>query len=192
MTMTAEEVIKLIQQGQNERIAWLESSASLQIIAETLLALANSHGGTLFLGLNSKGEVVGIDDTVEYIDKVLQASLMLSPQLIIPLPQPCKLHGKTIIVTQIPRGMPHVYSLEGRYLHRVAHENRPLSPRKLRHLMIERGELSFEMQATPHAELDDIDWDKAVEYAKRLGALGDGDIQTILLKRGCLVKDGDT
>ncbi|RMG78401.1 MAG: transcriptional regulator, partial [Chloroflexi bacterium] len=33
---------------------------------------------------------------------------------------------------------------------------------------------------------------KAVEYAKRLGALGDGDIQTILLKRGCLVKDGDT
>ncbi len=191
MSMTAEEVIKLIQQGQNEYVAWLAPSAPLQTIAETLLAFANSHGGTLLLGLDTKGEVVGVDDTVEYIDKVLQASLMLSPQLIIPLPQLCKLHGKTIVVTQIPRGMPHVYSLEGRYLYRIAQENAPLSPRKLRHLMIERGELSFEMQTAPHAELDDIDWSKAAEYAKRLGALGDGDIQTILFKRGCLAKEGN-
>src|SRR6266496_4206403 len=51
--------------------------------------------------------------------------------------------GKAIVIAQIPAGMPHVYCVDGRYLHRQGHENSPLKARELRRLIIERGEASL-------------------------------------------------
>src|SRR5437762_12478533 len=89
------------------------------------------------------------------IDRVREASLLADPTLILPLPVVAD--DATLAVT-IPQGLSHVFSLDGRYPTREDGVIRPLTPRELRRLLIERGELSFEEEVTAGATLDDLDW----------------------------------
>lgn len=52
--------LELIREGQGPRMAFLELADS-QVIAETLVALANTEGGTIVIGLKANGEPA--DDT---------------------------------------------------------------------------------------------------------------------------------
>src|SRR5690606_20448723 len=98
---------------------------------------------------------------------------------------------RPVVVAYVPRGMPHVYSLDGRYLYREGVNNTALKPRDIRRLMMERGETSFETDIVRGASTEDIDWDKAKAYIDTLGALGDSSVEEVLIKRGCLAtQDG--
>src|SRR5262249_29074773 len=59
----------------------------------------------------------------------------------------------------------------------------------IRRLMLERGETSFETETTHGASVDDLDWDKAKAYVASLGAIGETNVERVLLKRGCLAQD---
>src|SRR5215472_7723650 len=144
-------------------------------IAETLAALANGPGGTFTLPADGSGAPV-------MIDQVLQAALLTDPPLILPIPQLAQA-GDAIVIS-VPAGLPHVYALNGRYLIRTGAANQPLPPDRLRRLLIERGELSYEEAITYGTTLDDLDWTAAGGYAARIGASSTRDL---LLRRGCLV-----
>ena len=60
-------------------------------------------------------------------------------------------------MVEVPPGLPHVYSLDGRYLTRTGDRNRLLSSPELTALLLERGEAGFESRAVPGATLDDLD-----------------------------------
>jgi len=158
----------------------LTAQSSAADIAETLVALANSQGGVLRLDLGS----MTIDDV---LDRVREASLRADPALI--LPQPV-VDGAALVVT-VPRGLPHVFALDGRYLSRSGGVNRPLSPRELRRLLIERGDLSYEEEVASGAVLDDLDWAAAEAYARRLKGSGDESPRDVLARRGCIVRRED-
>jgi len=196
-TRTADELWGLIRTGRSAKADWLDETASLESIASSITAMANTHGGTFLLGIISPpgsapvstSHIVGVDDAEGVIDRVLQAALSIDPPLIIPMPRAVQLSGKTVIAVSIPPGMPHVYSLDGRYLRRENVNNVALNPREMRRLIIERGEASFETEFTRGAGMDDIDWDKARAYVTGLGS--ESDVQKVLVKRGCLTyQDG--
>ncbi len=183
----------LIENGRNTRVDWFSEQTPINAIASSMMAMANSLGGTILLGVaGPTGSPLGLRDAESTIDRVLQSALTLDPPLIVPVPNVNKINGQSIVSIVIPAGMPHVYSLDGRYLARKGDENRPLKPHQLRHLIFERGEAHFETETATGATLDDIDWDKAEVYVSALSGLGENDIHKTLIKRGCLVaKDGD-
>lgn len=148
-------------------------------IAETLAALANGPGGTFTLSADS----LRASST---IDQVLQAALLTDPPLVLPIPQLAQ--AGDAVVINVPAGLPHVYGLNGRYLIRIGSANQPLSPDRLRRLLIERGELSYEEAIAIGATLDDLDWTAAGAYAARIGATT---AREALLRRGCLTLHND-
>lgn len=87
--------------------------------------------------------------------------------------------------------MPHVYAHEGRYLIRDGTHNRPLPPPDLRRLLIERGEISFEVQRAPNTTLADLDWEQVQAYHAHIGGIDrtQDSIHQLLVKRGCLIAD---
>jgi ATP-dependent DNA helicase RecG len=190
--MTIDDIWQLVKSGRSARADWLGEQASPHTMAATLAAMANSLGGTLLIGVvGQSASMVGVRDTEGVIDRVLQAALSTDPPLIIPLPRVLHMSGKAIVSVHVPQGMPHVYSVEGRYLHREDVENVPLPARELRRLIIERGEGSFETEIARGASLDDLDWDKAKAYVANLTGLGETSAEMILVKRGCLApQDG--
>src|SRR5690606_20873509 len=110
----------------------------------------------------------------------------------IPVPRVSVFNGQSIVIAHIPPGMPHVYSLDGRYLARVGTENVPIKPRDLRRLIFERGELNFETEVPPGATLATIHVEMAEAYAAGLTGIGEADVRRVLMRRGCLVtQDGE-
>ena len=191
MNTSVDDVWQMIKEGRGTQTDWFGEQVPPETLAETLTAMANSQGGTLILGVTGIGSVAGIRNVSNTVDHMLHAALSIEPPLIIPLPQVMRINGKALVIAQIPAGMPHVYCVDGRYLHRQGHENSPLKARDLRRLIIERGEASFETEIVRNASLDDIDWDKAKTYAAGLSGMGETTVEQILVKRGCLAeKDG--
>jgi ATP-dependent DNA helicase RecG len=182
-----------IKKGRTARLDWLGENAPIDSIAATLTAMANSRGGTLVVGvLGPTGTLVGIRDMDNVIDRVLQAALSIDPSLIVPMPQPVQMRDRPVLIVRVPERMPHVYALDGRYLYRQGAENATLKPRDLRHLIIERGEASFETEIARDASMDDFDWDKVTGYAAGLGMAGDiSALENLLIKRGCAARQDD-
>lgn len=187
--MTGDDLGELIKSGRSERLEWLSEGAAVDTIAAAMTAMANAHGGTLLLGvIGPTGTVIGVRDPASAIDRVLQAALAIEPPLIIPMPRTGQAREKQIVTVHIPRGMPHVYSHDGRYLFRQGVDNAPLKPRDLRRLLIQRGEVSLETEIAYGASIEDIDWDKAKAYAASLLGQGEASVENVLLRRGCLVR----
>jgi ATP-dependent DNA helicase RecG len=123
---------------------------------------------------------------------VLQAALLCDPPLITPLPELVSLDSsQQWLWMEIPRGLPHVYAVEGKYLRRVGTQNRPLPPLEVRRLLFERGEAGFDSQPVLDASWDDLDTQRIDRYLQAVPALSALPAQEALLKRGCLVeRDG--
>ncbi len=187
--MDAQEILDLLAGGRSETVEWLPERADVEQIAVTMAAMANTRGGTLLLGVNPfDNEPTGIDNPDTLSDNVLAAALMITPPLIIPLPRVVEVNDKRLLVVQVPRGMPHVYAVEGRFLTRVGPHNQPLPPQIMRRLLFERGDVSFESMPILTARKEDLDWDQVVAYTSKLTGMGGISPELVLIKRGCLVR----
>jgi ATP-dependent DNA helicase RecG len=162
-------------------------------LAETLVAFANADGGTLLVGIDPRSaKPQGLSDPDAALDRALKAALASEPPLIIPLPEIAEVEGKPVLVVTVPPGLPHVYSYKGKYLIRDGTRNRPLAPRKLRRLMMERGAVSLEALVPDGARLHDIDWQRVGWYLSSLDGMPAGEPEEALLYRGCLAEgEGD-
>ena len=91
------------------------------------------RGGTVLLGVSSpSGKIHGIHNLVDVQDRIFQATLMCEPTLVLPLPQIQKSQQGSLLNVSVPAGLPHVYSLDGRYLGREGSQTNPIPARKLR------------------------------------------------------------
>ena len=175
-----------------QHVAYVRDTASVANLADTLVAFANAGGGTLLIGVEPRsGKPTGLKDPEDAVDRALKAALATEPPLIIPMPQLTEREGHRILSIVVPPGLPNVYSFRGKYLIRDNARNRPLAPRQLRRLMMERGAVSFEALVPDGARLEDLDWEKAEGYLSGLGRMPSSSSEEALLKRGCLVqRDG--
>ncbi len=188
--MNEQDVQDLISAGRGQQAEWLPARAPVEDIAPALAALANSAGGTLLLGVAPRTDlIVGVDDPEAAVERVLKATLDISPPLIIPLADKVVIGQFTLVAVSVPRGLPHVYAYDGRFLVREDTRNVPLDARALRRLLIERGDVSFEEEITPAATKDDLDWDQVESYVTGLKGFTGLTPEEVLLKRGCLLKD---
>jgi ATP-dependent DNA helicase RecG len=188
--MTRDEILTLLQQGKGQEIDFEAEGTSARKLAESLVALANASGGTVLVGVDPKSaRLRGLKEAGAARDQALEAALLTDPPLIIPLPEVVTLDDKDVLVITIPPGLPHVYGLRGKYLIRVGAQNKPLAPKRLRQLIIERGEISFESLTTPGATLDDVDWEKVERYLASLEGMSAVTTEEALHNRGCLVRE---
>ena len=154
--MDAVELQAKINQGKGAKLDWHPQNVAAPTLAASLVALANGPGGTVLVGLTPRsGRLQSLSDPEATLDLALEAALSVSPPLIIPLPQVIEVQGHALLHIDVPPGLPHVYNLDGKYLHRDGTRNRPLSIRALRRLMMARGELSWEAQVPDGASSDD-------------------------------------
>lgn len=185
-----QEVEVLIASGQGERIAFASAGAAPAKLVETLTAQANAHGGVILLGVGISGKVAGVPNLDEAQQSIQVAGLLSTPPLILPMPQTIDLNGKQVCVVEVPPGLPHVYSVGGRYLTRTGSQNRLLTTSELTGLLLERGEAGFELRAVAGATLDDLDTTQVDAYLAAIDS-PPGDTLKLLQARGCLAESAD-
>jgi len=200
-SVSAVDVAALLSAGSGESVAFAGANAGPVKLAETLAAIANAHGGLLLVGVTASGRATGLPNLEEAQAAIQAAGLLTSPPLILPLPHMVEHDEKKLLLVEVPPGLPHVYSMDGRYLTRTAGQNRLLSASELSALLLARGESGFESRPAPDATLDDLDLIPMQSYLVRLGHPAAGleahsvreapDWQKTLLGRGCLTQAGD-
>jgi ATP-dependent DNA helicase RecG len=191
-----EQITALIAIGMGETLHWFPEEVSLSSLAETLVGMANTVGGTVILGVSPRGgELVGVKNPQAAFDRVLHSAILVDPTLVLPLPRLVEIKdailGRTVrlVVISVPAGLPYVYCFEGRYLGRQGNQTNPLSARELYQLLSQRGGVQFESRVVPDACLDDLDKEQVIFYAQSAGNLPSGDLgkaHEFLVQRGCM------
>ncbi|GAC1651379.1 MAG: ATP-binding protein [Herpetosiphon sp.] len=182
----------LLAAGETGSVAFLRPNVRVEGLAETLAALANRSGGHVVLGVGGKvrPRLEGIEHA-EADELVLEAALLVTPPLLLPLPSAVECDGKTVLLVEVPAGMPQVYSVHGKYLQREGPANIPMPAHELRRLLQERGEVGWERQLPPDARFDDLEPTKISRYIERVGPAAADDPVAWLYRRGCVDrKDG--
>lgn len=176
--------------GLRPELHWFPEDVQVSRLASVLVGMANTAGGTVLLGITPRsGQIQGVRDPGEMLDRVFQAALLADPPLVLPVPRVCPAGQTQVVWITVPAGLPNVYSLEGRYLGREGTQTNPLPARRLRQLLLERGVIQFESQVPPNATLNDLDPQQVRAYVQALNLpatetpVSDNEV---LLRRGCL------
>jgi ATP-dependent DNA helicase RecG len=140
--------------------------AEVQPLAETLVAFANSDGGTILIGVDETGQATGqvYEDEVEV---ALQAAVQeCRPPVDARWHQAAAEEGLAFAIF-VARS-PELHSLaDGRVLVRAGTENRPLSGEQIRQLAATKSTGDFEAEPAPGARREDFDDEVIAEFVAK-------------------------
>ena len=120
-----EKLMKDLKQGENERIEFKKGFT--KELLRDIVAFANTKGGTIYVGIDNKGTIIGVEESIK--DKIWQAL-----QSIIP-PVNAKISSlyvgeKLVVVIEVEKSRA-LHSIGGVVYIRVGPNNRPLNPQEL-------------------------------------------------------------
>ncbi len=165
----------------------------IDTLTETLIAFANSDGGTI---------LIGVDETGRAIDQVYADEIEMALQSAMENCRPpveARWHQTTteqgvIFAIVVPRS-PELHSVaDGRVLVRTGAENRPLSGDEIRQLAATKSTGDFESELAPGAKREDFD-DKVIaefveKWEERQHREWTRPVEDLLLRVGALDEQG--
>jgi ATP-dependent DNA helicase RecG len=156
---------------------------------EDLAAFANTRGGTLYVGVEDNGRVVGTDVSDAVVQRL--ANFIASRLGITPSIRVEPIQGKPVLVIQTSP-VPGIVPCNGRYLRRVGSTNRDFAPDELARHFLNRSGQSWDSLVTPYG-MERVQPEAVVTFArlaqKRLPHINPQQPALILENLG-LLKDG--
>lgn len=68
-----ETIVKIIEDGENDKVEFKTEMYDTEKLSKSIIALSNSNGGTILIGVDNEGEIVGIKNhSKDKIDKDIQ------------------------------------------------------------------------------------------------------------------------
>lgn len=150
---------KIIQEGESQCIEFKKSTSQLKAAAETVCAFLNSKGGIVLIGVDGKGQLIGLnvsDNTHQEIARELKK--------IEPKPQ-VEVHyvniggDKKIIAMEVSSGHHVPYAYDGRPFDRNQSTTERMTQHHYEQLIVKRGQLnhSWETQAAYNCDINSLD-----------------------------------
>jgi len=182
------ELIKLIACGETGTLEFKEIPN--ETFYKTISAFANTKGGTILLGVNNKGGIVGVEPSTKFLEDLTNRivnKLSLYPEI-----ETMDMEDKRVITVKIARsGYPVSY--QGCYYERVGNTTREMSPEKLRSLLL-RGKTWDSL--TDRFSLEEIDTETIRRFVRlaveknRLSDVSQDEPPEVVLEKLELMVDG--
>jgi ATP-dependent DNA helicase RecG len=115
-------VNQLLKKKEGERTEFKQRVPSRDILGRTLCSFANSKGGTIIIGVDDKGSVIGVTDADSVAQSLSRdAGTILSPSISVSV-NVVEVEGKQILLVDIPEGLDKPYTF-GRQVY-IRHDDR--------------------------------------------------------------------
>lgn len=181
----------IIAAGESEVVDFKASFGKEAV--ETLSAFANHKGGMLLVGVEDSGQIVGINQGPETIQRWVNQVKQNTSPAIIPDVELVAVGDKQVAVVRVGEFPVKPVACRDRFFKRVANSNHRLSLTEIANLHLQSLQLSWDAYPDNQATLGDLDEHKIQTFLRRVTE-GDrfrveGDWQTVLGKLGYL-KDG--
>jgi len=93
---------ELIAGGESSTVEFKRKFTSIDKIAREVVAMANTSGGYLLIGVDDDGTVVGVPSEKETVNQVAQAMTTIVPELPVRV-EVVELEWKDVVVVAVPR-----------------------------------------------------------------------------------------
>lgn len=155
----------VLRSGPSQLVEYL-AEASIEALAETLIAFANSDGGTALIGVDQSGKPTGRVYPDEVESALRAAESRCRPAVQVTWEQ-IELSGATVVAVHVTRST-ELHSLgDGRVLVRMGTENRPLGGEAIRQLAATKSSADYESEAVPGAGRSDLDDEVIAEFVEK-------------------------
>jgi ATP-dependent DNA helicase RecG len=176
------------------RLAFIEEPDVSQI-AETLVAFANTEGGTIVFGLREDGEVAPKTIDSKALEQALkEADTVCNPPVVIGNWEELETEKGTVYSLRVPRSIELHAMSDGRVLIRSGIKNRPLGGQEILKLASAKSTGDFESEVLPGATVDDFGNKMITEYlakrAERTKRPYNGRVIDLLQEIGAVTEDG--
>ncbi len=188
---------EIIQQGENEAVEFKTADVHADSLAKELVAFSNSGGGSIIIGVDDDGEILGIDP--EWDGETWVANIARNN--VIPAID-CKIEyaavtlesnqNKKVLQITVPKGKDKPYQTnKSQYLVRVGSTNRVTSIHELMRLFQQSGVFHFDSTTVQGARLSSVNKSLLDQYLAQYNvSLADEPDESILL-RNMDIMDGD-
>lgn len=183
-----------IKAGPGPRVSFLKK-ADAKAIAETLIAFANTEGGTIIIGLNDDGSSADTKIDNDALDKALkEADNFCNPTVVVGNWEEIQERDNTVYTLRVPRSTELHALTDGRVLIRSGASNRPLGGQEILRLASAKSTGDFETELVPGTSKDDFSRKMIDEYlakrAERTKRPYNGKIDDLLREIGAVDNDG--
>ena len=189
--MNSKNINDIISAGESENV---EFKASFQKeVIESIVALANTQGGTVLIGVNDHGKVTGISVSQEMIQGYInQIKNSTEPSLIVDV-IPVDIDDKTILLIKVDEFPVKPVACKGKYFKRVFNSNHQMNLTEISNMHIQSLQLSWDSYLAPDISMSDLDNEKLDRFFKKIKETGryslTGDAFTDLSKLNLLKND---
>jgi ATP-dependent DNA helicase RecG len=177
------EINTIIKTGEDEKVEF--KSAFNKELIETIVAFANSKGGSIFIGVSEKGKIVGVSINDESIQNwINEIKTKTSPE-IIPDVEIYSVENKAIVELIVKEYPLKPIATQGRYFKRAKNSNHLMSVDEVSNMHLQTINSSWDAYPDPLHSVKDISIEKvkkAISELKRKGKFVDDDTNVFLSK----------
>jgi len=153
-----DELMRLVRGGEDTFLELKVKLSNTEKIAQEIVALANTGGGTMVFGVNDQLRVEGLDDSDDVQEEIVRICREeIHPALVPYIDRIAFDNGRRIVALDIEGKRRPYRTRDGRYYIRIGSEKREATREELSALMDEARPLRFENVPVPDALIDDID-----------------------------------
>lgn len=157
----------LIAQGEGESLEFKRSVAEMEQVTETVVALANTRGGLVLIGVGPKGEVIGMDVGQVTGERITNRITGNTDPVIYPSVQIAEVAGRKVFVIAVPESDNKPHLAAGRAFKRVGATTVQMRRDEYERLLLLRRQSPFDRREAPGATLEDIDEGRLRWYLER-------------------------
>ena len=161
---------QLLLDGESQTLEFKSSFDKASI--ESLVAFANAKGGTVVIGVNNKGKVLGVTLGKETLNEWLGQIKSTTSPTIIPELSAESIDGKIIIFIHISEFPVKPVSTRGRYFKRIASSNHQLGLSEIADLYMQSLQLSWDSYKAPNESLDVLSLSKLTRFKNTVNSSG--------------------
>ena len=168
--MTPTAVLELITQGENQALEFKQTWPRAEQMAREIVALANSGGGTIIVGVQDDQHIVGLELDSQQEQWVMNiAKQAISPALRVSFEWVQLDTRNTVAMVQVPKGSDKPYQTADKYYIRVGSTNRSPTQAELMRLYQLAGVFHYDAVAIANTSAVDLNAAAIDDYFSRYG-----------------------
>ena len=166
--MDKSDIQALIKQGENSSVEFKRSEVRKETLAREIIAFANSYGGTILIGVDDNGIILGVEAKFNYEEWIMNIARTNVIPSIIPSFSTITIDNKTICIVEVPKGNNKPYqTVDSKYLIRVGSTNRTATQLELMRLFQQSGFFHYDLVGISNSNMKELNFSKIDSYFNR-------------------------